>query len=80
MTSNGKAVIGVAVKNYTGHQEALKPYKQPLKRKLLPQRSFQVFVAEDPEALWFLYDQGQNITIVAQVTVREEMWIQGILW
>ncbi|HEU5584346.1 TPA: LPXTG cell wall anchor domain-containing protein [Streptococcus pneumoniae] len=74
-TSNGKAVIGVTVKNYTSLSEAPKPLQVAFeKRKIAPKGAFQVFMAEDPQAFYDSYvTKGQNITIVTPMTVREEM-------
>lgn len=78
-TSNGKAVIGVTVKNYTSLSEASKPLQAAFeKRKIAPKGAFQVFVAEDPQAFYDSYvTKGQNITIVTPMTVREEMLNSG---
>ncbi|WP_050266380.1 SspB-related isopeptide-forming adhesin, partial [Streptococcus pneumoniae] len=78
-TSNGKAVIGVTVKNYTSLSEAPKPLQAAFeKRKIAPKGAFQVFMAEDPQAFYDSYvTKGQNITIVTPMTVREEMLNSG---
>ncbi|HEX1351924.1 TPA: SspB-related isopeptide-forming adhesin [Streptococcus pneumoniae] len=78
-TSNGKAVIGVTVKNYTSLSEAPKPLQAAFeKRKIAPKGVFQVFMAEDPQAFYDSYvTKGQNITIVTPMTVREEMLNSG---
>ncbi|HET5228883.1 TPA: LPXTG cell wall anchor domain-containing protein [Streptococcus pneumoniae] len=78
-TSNGKAVIGVTVKNYTSLSEAPKPLQASFeKRKIAPKGAFQVFMAEDPQAFYDSYvTKGQNITIVTPMTVREEMLNSG---
>ncbi|MBF9650196.1 SspB-related isopeptide-forming adhesin [Streptococcus pseudopneumoniae] len=78
-TSNGKAVIGVTVKNYTSLSEAPKPLQAAFeKRKIVPKGAFQVFMAEDPQAFYDSYvTKGQNITIVTPMTVREEMLNSG---
>lgn len=78
-TSNGKAVIGVTVKNYTSLSEVPKPLQAAFeKRKIAPKGAFQVFMAEDPQAFYDSYvTKGQNITIVTPMTVREEMLNSG---
>lgn len=78
-TSNGKAVIGVTVKNYTSLSEVPKPLQAAFeKRKIAPKGAFQVFIAEDPQAFYDSYvTKGQNITIVTPMTVREEMLNSG---
>lgn len=55
-TSNGKAVIGVTVKNYTSLSEVPKPLQAAFeKRKIAPKGAFQVFMAEDPQAFYDSY-------------------------
>ncbi|MFD3049703.1 SspB-related isopeptide-forming adhesin, partial [Streptococcus agalactiae] len=75
VTTDGKAVTGVTVKTYTNLSEAPKNLQAALsKRKIAPKGAFQVFMAEDPQAFYDSYvTQGQNITIITPMTVREEM-------
>ena len=78
-TSDGKTVTGVTVKTYTSLSEAPKKLQAALeKRKIAPKGTFQVFMAEDPQAFYDSYvTKGQNITIVTPMTVRESMLNSG---